>query len=1527
MKAPHLVSCLVGGLAFAQPILAQGVGSFLDGVFPSTRPGTDPSASWTIQNALPNVTFVEPLRVVPHPNGTQLVVGSKDGTLWLVDDTPGATGKTAFLSIGVQYPQVGEGGISGFAFHPEFGTPGHPQRGSIYVWYRWAPTPGQANFNTPGYDRLSRFTVQDGASVADPASEVVLIQQFDRDQFHIGGDLQFGLDGYLYVPVGDEGNSYPRFQSTQRIEAGFFGGMLRIDVDQDPSRSHSIRRQPTNVGTPPAGWPNSFSQGYGIPNDNPWQDPNGSILEEFYAIGLRHPWSMQLDPQSGFMWVGDVGQASFEEINKIELGGNYQWAYKEGEGPGILGTPSNLIGFERGPVWSYGREVGQCLISGGVYRGGLYPELFGHAIAYDFLAGAFWKIDPQPNPVQVTQLGVLPSGYSNGLSSIRIHPDGRILACQSGGGLSPNGKIVEIRRVGTGGPEPPTVLSQTGFFTDLGTLATHPGARAYEPITPFWSDATSKDRWFVLPNDGVHDQPHEQITVDDDGVWEFPVGSVLVKHIEKVLDEVNPSTTKRLETRFFVHATDGWYGVTYRWRADGSDADLLTGGDTETFTVQTDAGSIAQTWTYPSRLECLQCHNANSGAVLGIKTGQLNADVDDGFGGLVNQLELFDSLGMFDTSFSGVDPVLEPRFAAIDDPFRSRSDRVRSWLDANCASCHQPGGVIGEFDARFTTPLCEQDLLFGNVQSSLGLSGAAVVMPGEPDRSLAHVRIAAIGAQAMPPLAKARVDEEFIELFEEWILGLEEEIVVGNDTTTDAPYLDEHQAALRVNEGDVYQHPLGEVEFVYPTEVRFYARRLGNPITPFIARLDGEDDMTILAIGDTRTAGEYQVGPNVFPFVDQFTPSLPIEPGEKLVTGFVDAFADGSGWGAGSVIPADVDFDADEVWELHANPLIQSVESFDPGRDVALLVDNQRPVDTNVGRGLGIHAGNRKSYRFAVVLRSGCAPGEEGFNEFEPLAPLGGEADTDRAHLDAWTSNLVVLDGERYRNLTHGTESVRVDRVEFYARTVADPVTPFVARRDAFGDYTVLAIGTTRTTYSVGPNSFAFDDAGAPVLSLASGETVVIGYLDAFADGSGGGAGAVIPADMGQGEPVWLTGGPSGSDSGSIALASSIIPGSSTITDQTRETSFSVELVRLDEQGLGLESFDSQGTSQDVWVSNLIVNSTDVWVNDSVFDRKIRIDTFRFHAAAQADPVTPFVVTFGDDATGEVLAVGTTRTSYATGDNAFAFDDAGAPEVLLRAGQQIAAGFLDAYADGTGGALGSPIPFRTNPERFVFGTGGPTATGSGSVTVGATLVEGAFTFENQPREYLFGIDVTGMEFLPADCDGDGVVDSAEPDCDGDGIPDDCELEPDCDGNGIPDSCDEVAGRLGRWTSFGMGTAGTGGYVPTLRFSGCIETGVNFELLAENGLGGSLGYLVMSGVQVSIPLFAGQLYVAPPFLFAKPHVLTAGGAGEGTWTDIARLDYLAGVPGEQYFLQALYLDPEGPSGVTWTHALRIQPAWQ
>lgn len=774
-----VLSLLLAGQLWAQPYGLNDrpvVGAFLNGQLP---PAAQSAVGWSVVEAFPNVTFDDPVCLLPEPGTNRLYICERQGKVYFFENDSGTTTKTLFLDLSAMTQGYDDCGLIGMAFHPEYRVPGSSNRGYVYIYYQFSedPTsgPGRPPSATPGFNRLSRFTVPDGSLIADASSEQVLINQFDRHVWHNGGGMFFGPDGFLYVSNGDEGAARDTYDQSQEIDSGLFSGVLRIDVDKDPSRSHPIRRQPQSDQSPPSGWTNvTFSADYYIPDDNPWLDSNGAILEEFYAVGLRSPHRMTYDPPTGRIWLGDIGQGNREEIDIIVKGANYQWAYREGTANGFKSMPNPLIGVDTPPVYDYGRSAGDtCVIGGYVYRGLEHADaLYGKYIFGDNTSGRIWSMTYDgtnaPTVVELLDTG-WPNNYQ-GLSSFGLDNNNELYICKMG---RPS-KIYKLARPAGEPPAPPTLLSQTGAFADLATLAPAAGLIPYDVNSPLWSDGAAKARWVAVPTDGAPYGAGETVGFAANGEWVFPVGSVLVKHFELGVNETNPAAIKRLETRFMVHATNNtWYGLTYKWRSDHSDADLLPGGLLEDVAIQTPSTVITQVWQYPGRQDCLTCHNETANRVLGVKTRQLNGDMLYPSTGIAdNQLRTWSHLGLFDITLNETNIPAYDKMVEVTNATAGLELRVRSYLDANCAHCHRPNGVAALFDTRFDTPLEQQGLVNGAVVDPLGIPGAKIIAPQSLSQSLLYQRDNTLGATQMPPLARNVIHTNYIDALAQWINSL-----------------------------------------------------------------------------------------------------------------------------------------------------------------------------------------------------------------------------------------------------------------------------------------------------------------------------------------------------------------------------------------------------------------------------------------------------------------------------------------------------------------------------------------------------------------------------------------------------------------------------------------------------------------------------------------------------------------------------------------------------------------------------------
>lgn len=564
--------------------LRAPLGPFLNsGLPPELPPG-----QWAAVKAFPNLTFPNPIGMVQAPDTNRFYVHCREGQIYFFDDNPNTTNKSLFLDISARTQGWDDCGLLGLAFHPQFGQAGSTNRGYFYVFYQYSanPTagPDRPPRTTPSYNRLSRFTVPNGSAVADPNSELVLINQYDEDVWHNGGSMFFHPgDGFLYLTLGDEGGLDAQYGNTQIINKDLFSGVIRIDVNSDPSKSHAIRRQPVTEGTQPL----SYTANYFVPNDNPFLDVNGGVLEEFFCLGLRSPHRMSYDPVGQKIWLSDVGSYLREEIDIIEPGGNYQWGFMEGSVPGPTPRPATVIGTEKPPVYEYLRDTGDLTVIGGhVYRGSAYAaQLAGQYVFGDNGSGRIYALALNSNgPPTVTYLCNLPggSGYT-GLASFGLDRSNELYMVQIGAA----GQIYKLIRPSETVAPPPPLLSQTGAFTDTPSLAPRAGLVPFDVNSPLWSDGAIKTRWMALPNDGPPYSTNEQISFSTNSEWSFPAGTVFVKHFDLAIDETNSSVRKRLETRFLVRETNGAvYGITYKWRPDHSDADLLDGALTEELTVK-----------------------------------------------------------------------------------------------------------------------------------------------------------------------------------------------------------------------------------------------------------------------------------------------------------------------------------------------------------------------------------------------------------------------------------------------------------------------------------------------------------------------------------------------------------------------------------------------------------------------------------------------------------------------------------------------------------------------------------------------------------------------------------------------------------------------------------------------------------------------------------------------------------------------------------------------------------------------------
>jgi hypothetical protein len=352
----------------------------------------------------------------------------------------------------------------------------------------------------------------------------------------------------------------------------------------------------------------------------------------------------------------------------------------------------------------------------------------------------------------------------------------------------------------------PLLLSDTGAFVNTSNRVPAPGLISYVPNTPLWSDGAAKSRYLGVPASSGLLTPAEQIGFAPTGQWSFPAGTVFVKNFDLVVNQTNPSVPlRRLETRLLVRDTNGAvYGVTYKWRSDNSDAELLTGSLTEAVLVTNATGIITQNWYYPSPADCLTCHTPVANYVLGVNTRQLNGSNTYSATGVTdNQLRALNRLGLFYPAFNEADITNFEQLSSVTNQSAPLVQRARSYLDANCSQCHQPGGTGITFDARYDTPLTNQNIVNAVAAFSLGYDNAKIVAPSDVWRSVLYDRMNTVAPGIkMPPLARNLIDTNAVAAMSTWINSLGGTPALAPPVLTPAPGVFTNEVTLTLQPPD-----------------------------------------------------------------------------------------------------------------------------------------------------------------------------------------------------------------------------------------------------------------------------------------------------------------------------------------------------------------------------------------------------------------------------------------------------------------------------------------------------------------------------------------------------------------------------------------------------------------------------------------------------------------------------------------------------------------------------------------------------
>jgi glucose/arabinose dehydrogenase len=382
-----------------------------------------------LKQVFPDLQIDRPVWMGEAPDGSgRFFIVAQAGKILVVKKGSDGGDAKEFLNIEDRHPYFeNEDGLMSIAFHPGFKT-----NGLFYIYYNQKNPRDQHSqpLNFPYRSVISEFKVSpDDPDKADMSSERIILEVQQPFWNHKGGELAFGPDGYLYLGLGDGGNGGDPFGNGQSTST-LLAKMLRIDVNTRSTAMNGRHREELE---------------YGIPSDNPFvhePDINSGARKEIFAYGLRNPWRYSFDRQTGDLWVGDVGQDLWEEVDLVTKGGNYGWCVREGAHhfkpgpPGAQYIDPVMEYTHRPNLQSQGlfpdHSIGLCVIGGYVYRGKNFPALEGVYVYGDYNLGTIWGFRYDRDAHKVTAEGTLLQQPKN-ISSFAEDQGGEIYALMLSG--------------------------------------------------------------------------------------------------------------------------------------------------------------------------------------------------------------------------------------------------------------------------------------------------------------------------------------------------------------------------------------------------------------------------------------------------------------------------------------------------------------------------------------------------------------------------------------------------------------------------------------------------------------------------------------------------------------------------------------------------------------------------------------------------------------------------------------------------------------------------------------------------------------------------------------------------------------------------------------------------------------------------------------------------------------------------------------------------------------------------------------
>jgi glucose/arabinose dehydrogenase len=647
-------------------------------------------------------------------NAATAMIALDDGRIFIADQTgpirvwqDGALLAEPALDLSARLDTYWERGLIGMALAPNF-----PEQPHLYILYV-AKSPYTHHV-------VSRFRVE--GNHIDPASEQVLFEGDDQATLggrgpwaHQGGPMAFGPDGNLYIGLG-EGSNSEMSQALTTLQ----GKILRIRPDGS------------------------------IPEDNPFYETTTGKYRAIWAYGIRNPFGLTFEPETGRLWETDVGQTSFEEINLIERGGNYGWPHAEG-----LSDDERFVN----PVHVYPPAVGRC-ISGGAFVPDRAPwpaAWRGQFVYADWTANWLRAMDPNDPEKQIT----IARGLA-GAVSVQPAPDGSLLVLNRNTiwrdpkrWKADSGDLVRIRvstaverATQAAAPGWPPTLADTGIYRVELAKGPHAGFTEFKIAVTPWRPGTTTRNWIKLPLNG-------KLGMNADGEFLFPADTIMVQQHHRTSDE----TLWETHVFWFV-GTRTARAAAYRWNDAQTDASLVSEPSYEPLPDEP-----SRKWLSPGPEAALDLDNAMAGFLFSINPRQLMRS---------GELATWHERQWCDDS---VIAATDDGLAALDDEEAPIALRLRSYLDANCVVCHRPGGSAREiYDARFLAGDLLTQMIGADPKSGdLGITGAKMIVPGDPEKSILLQRLHRTDALRMPPIALSDEPAPVVSLLEAWIRSLPKE--------------------------------------------------------------------------------------------------------------------------------------------------------------------------------------------------------------------------------------------------------------------------------------------------------------------------------------------------------------------------------------------------------------------------------------------------------------------------------------------------------------------------------------------------------------------------------------------------------------------------------------------------------------------------------------------------------------------------------------------------------------------------------